>query len=86
MHLRLGQDFVLDGDALHVIYDPPKSSHKNIPHHDNSEDGILAPSLLVRDRGHIMRREVITTSDFLIPSTLHHSNNDKIYGFYYLVS
>jgi len=48
------------------------------------EADILAPSILGNEQAQIQRRERITTSDFLLPTNLLSSSNDKIYGFYYV--
>ena len=73
-------DFVLDDKAPYVI---PNESSKKRKYEDDGSN-ILAPSILAREAGHILRKERITTSDFLLPTNLLSSSNDKIYGFYYV--
>ena len=71
-------DFMIDscsGKPMTVIASTTKE--------EVTEDTILEPSLL---RSHPSRKEQLTTADFLQPTSLVTSNDEnKIYGFYYLV-
>ena len=52
-------------------------------------DHILPPSMLVtrvNSKHQEMRKHSVTTDDLLQQSSIYNSKDDKIYGFYYLVS
>lgn len=46
---------------------------------------VQTPSMLAREQGKILRPEVVTSSDFLLPELLLKSSGNKIYGFYYIL-
>ena len=74
-------DFVLDDKTPYII--ATNFSKRSLNFEDDGTD-IMAPSILAREHGHILRKETITTSDFMLPTNLLSSSNDKIYGFYYV--
>jgi len=52
-------------------------------------DTILPPSMLVNrvsSKHQELRKHSVTTEDLLQNNTIYNSKDDKIYGFYYLVS
>lgn len=74
-------NFLIDNTDVFMVV-PPVDTVEDLFKDDGSN--ILAPSILAREHGHILRKETITTSDFLLPANLLSSSNEKIYGFYYV--
>lgn len=99
-HPIQGQNILLGKDcATHLQppipqIEPKKEEEVNEEHQYTQEGGetstqplllLQTPSILAREQGIILRPDVLTSSDFLLPELLLLSSNNKICGFYYII-